>query len=99
MRSHTREEARGANASRHLPTLTNVHILARRKEGLEVFYSIEEPGILKLCDLAFGSLHEQIAKQAGAFDRAPMREQRPAPSGRPSPNPKSLVKPRFPVVA
>jgi ArsR family transcriptional regulator len=58
-----------ANVSRHLQTLTQAHILARRKEGLQVFYSIADPSIYKLCELVCGSLEKHLAKQAGMFDR------------------------------
>ena len=56
-----------ANISRHLQTLANAGVLARRKEGLQVFYSIADPSILKLCDLVCGSLEKQLSKQAGAL--------------------------------
>ena len=56
-----------ANISRHLQTLTHANILARRKDGLQVFYSIADPSILKLCELVCGSLEKQLTKQAGAF--------------------------------
>ncbi|HWA87686.1 MAG TPA: metalloregulator ArsR/SmtB family transcription factor [Opitutus sp.] len=56
-----------ANVSRHLQTLTQAHVLSRRKEGLQVFYAIADPTISKLCDLVCGSLGKQLAKQAGAF--------------------------------
>jgi ArsR family transcriptional regulator len=56
-----------ANISRHLHTLTHANILARRKEGLQVFYSIADPSIVKLCEFVCGSLERQLAKQAGAF--------------------------------
>ena len=56
-----------ANTSRHLQTLTHAHILARRKEGLQVFYSIADQSILKLCELVCGSLERQLTRQAGAF--------------------------------
>jgi ArsR family transcriptional regulator len=59
------------NISRHLQTLTQAHVLARRKDGLQVFYSIGDPTIFKLCELVCGSLEKQLAKQAGAF--APKR--------------------------
>ncbi|HVS53071.1 MAG TPA: metalloregulator ArsR/SmtB family transcription factor [Opitutaceae bacterium] len=58
-----------ANISRHLQTLAHAHILARRKEGLQVFYAIADPSIFKLCELVCGSLEKQLTKQAGAFDR------------------------------
>jgi len=42
-------------------------VLARRKEGLQVFYSIADSSIFKLCELVCGSLEKQFTKQAGAF--------------------------------
>ena len=59
-----------ANISRHLQTLTQAHILARRKEGLQVFYAIADASIFKLCDLVCGSLEKQLAKQSEAFGSA-----------------------------
>jgi ArsR family transcriptional regulator len=56
-----------ANISRHLQTLTTAGLLGRRKEGLEVFYSIADSSIFKLCELVCGSLEKQLTKQAGAF--------------------------------
>ena len=56
-----------ANVSRHLATLTQAHVLGRRKEGLQVFYSIADASIFKLCDLVCGSLEKQLAKQAEVF--------------------------------
>lgn len=54
-----------ANVSRHLQTLTAAHILARRKEGLQVFYRISDPTIPKLCALVCGSLEKSLARQIG----------------------------------
>ena len=67
---HTLVELTGgtqANISRHLQTLTAAGLLGRRKEGLQVFYSIADPSIFKLCELVCGSLENQLTKQAGAF--------------------------------
>lgn len=58
-----------ANVSRHLQTLTQAHVLSRRKEGLQVFYAIADPSIYQLCELVCGSLEKQLAKQAGVFSR------------------------------
>lgn len=58
-----------ANVSRHLQTLALAHILSRRKAGLQVFYTIADPSIYKLCDLVCGSIEKQLTKQAGAFNR------------------------------
>jgi ArsR family transcriptional regulator len=62
-----------ANISRHLQTLAAASILSRRKQGLQVLYSIADPAIKKLCELVCDSLQDQLAKQAGAFDRGPTR--------------------------
>jgi len=56
-----------ANVSRHLQTLTQAHILERRKDGLQVFYSIADPSIFRLCELVCGSLEKQLSKQAEVF--------------------------------
>ena len=58
-----------ANVSRHLQQLANDGVLKRRKEGLQVFYSIGDPSIFKLCELVCGSLEQQAAKKAAAFER------------------------------
>ncbi len=53
-----------ANVSRHLQTLTGAHILARRKDGLQVFYRISDPSIPQLCDVVCTAIEKQLAKQA-----------------------------------
>lgn len=60
-----------ANTSRHLQTLLQAHLIARRKEGLQVFYAIADPSIFKLCELVCGSLEKQLARQSEAL--APTR--------------------------
>jgi hypothetical protein len=37
----------------------SAQVLARRKEGLQVFYRIADPSIYKLCELVCGSLEQQ----------------------------------------
>jgi len=58
-----------ANISRHLQTLTQAHVVSRRKEGLQVFYAIADPTIHQLCKLVCGSLEKTLAQQADAFGR------------------------------
>jgi len=58
-----------ANVSRHLQTLADAGILARRKDGLQVFYSIADPSIFELCELVCGSLEKQHTQRAGVFAR------------------------------
>lgn len=56
-----------ANASRHLQTLTEAGILKRRKQGLQVLYSIADANIFKLCEHVCGSLQQRIEAHAKAF--------------------------------
>jgi len=58
-----------ANVSRHLQALAEAGLLARRKEGLQVFYSIADPSIFQLCELVCGSLEQKLARDADAFSR------------------------------
>ena len=39
-----------ANVSKHLSLLTRSGMLARRKEGTRVWYSIKDPMVIALCD-------------------------------------------------
>lgn len=46
------ETGRGqANVSKHLKLLTDAGLLARRKTGLQVFYSLNDPLVEQLCSL------------------------------------------------
>ena len=56
-----------ANASRHLATLTEAGILARRKQGLKVIYSIADPEVFKLCEHVCGSIQRRVAQSAKVF--------------------------------
>jgi len=69
--SHLVEASGGtqANVSRHLQTLTTAGVLARRKEGLMVYYSIADTSIYNLCEVVCGSLEKQLNKQATIFSR------------------------------
>lgn len=58
-----------ANVSRHLQTLADAGLLARRKEGLQVFYTIADPTIFPLCELVCGSLEKQHAQRVDALAR------------------------------
>lgn len=53
-----------ANASRHLQTLTQAGIVARRKEGLKVIYSIADRGIFNLCEHVCGSVKRRLTQNA-----------------------------------
>ena len=55
------------NVSRHLQTLTDAGILGRRKEGLNVLYSIADSAIFTLCEHVCGSERRRRARHAEAF--------------------------------
>ncbi|HLP00388.1 MAG TPA: metalloregulator ArsR/SmtB family transcription factor [Opitutaceae bacterium] len=55
------------NVSRHLQTLTDEGLLVRRKEGLQVFYSIADPSIFDLCELVCASLEKTHSERAELF--------------------------------
>jgi len=56
-----------ANVSRHLQTLADAGMVERRREGLQVFYSISDPTIFDLCELVCGALEKQHAARAGTL--------------------------------
>lgn len=56
-----------ANVSRQLQTLTDHGLLSRRREGLEVIYSIAEPGIFDMCHQVCGGIQKRLKNQANAF--------------------------------
>ena len=39
-----------ANVSKHLKLLAEAGLVARRKEGLQVFYRLDDPLVARLCD-------------------------------------------------
>ena len=58
-------EATGAsqqNISKHLGVLLEAGIVGRRKSGNQVFYSIVDEGIFRLCEEVCGGLQRQIAE-------------------------------------
>lgn len=48
-----------ANISKQLKILHDAGLVARKKEGTKVIYSIDEPAVLELCQIACGSLNQQ----------------------------------------
>jgi DNA-binding transcriptional ArsR family regulator len=47
------------NISRHLQALLQGGLISRRRDGLNIFYSIADPMVFKLCQLVFSSATEQ----------------------------------------
>src|SRR5438876_1012861 len=52
-----------ANVSRHLQTLTEAGILARRRQGPGVVYCIADPGIFDLCHLVCEGIQKRLRRQ------------------------------------
>jgi ArsR family transcriptional regulator len=51
-----------ANVSKHLKRLAEAGLLARRKEGLQVFYRLEDPVWEQVCRLVSSSLRSGTAE-------------------------------------
>ena len=60
-------ESTQPNVSKHLKTMQDAGLLARRQEGNTVYYSIADPTVFDLCDVVCSSLQERFAAHANAF--------------------------------
>lgn len=58
-----------ANVSKHLAVLLEAHLVARRKEGLNVFYRVADETVFDLCDAVCRSVGERLAAQHTAVKR------------------------------
>ncbi|MDH4203379.1 MAG: metalloregulator ArsR/SmtB family transcription factor [Phycisphaerae bacterium] len=52
-----------SNLSKHLSIMVNAGVLASRKDGLKVMYSIKTPCVLKFLDCLKECLKEQMTEQ------------------------------------
>ena len=52
-----------ANVSKHLKLLAEAGIVHRRKRGLQVFYSVGDPLMSKLCELVCGSIVNEFVEE------------------------------------
>jgi ArsR family transcriptional regulator len=61
-----------ANVSKHLKMLAEAGLVARRKEGLQVFYKLTDPLVERLCKLVCDTIVEQaqgeMARQKKLLD-------------------------------
>ncbi|WP_165070043.1 ArsR/SmtB family transcription factor [Paludisphaera rhizosphaerae] len=55
-----------ANVSKHLKLLAETGMVLRRKEGLQVFYSLGDPLIEQLCELVCTSIVREAESQVEA---------------------------------
>lgn len=58
-----------ANVSKHLSLLMNNGVVNRRKEGLHVYYFIEDDSIFHLCNTVCDSLEENSRSMQKAFKK------------------------------
>jgi len=49
-----------ANISKHLKQLAEAGLVARRKEGLQVFYRLNDPMVEQLCKLVCESIYQEM---------------------------------------
>ena len=52
-----------ANVSKHLHILRSIGFVKRRKEGLFVYYSLADKGVLGLCDTMCGRLEAELRQR------------------------------------
>lgn len=58
------ETGRGqANVSKHLKLLADTRLVHRRKEGLQVFYRLDDPLVEQLCTLVCGSIRGELERR------------------------------------
>ena len=55
------------NVSKHLKILQDEGLIARRKEGNAVYYSIADQTVFDLCDVVCGSLRAEFAGRSAMF--------------------------------
>lgn len=48
-----------ANVSKHLQLLYSLNLVARRKEGLHVYYALADRGVMRICDVMCGRLESE----------------------------------------
>lgn len=61
------------NVSKHLAALTHGGLVARRKAGTTIYYTLADPSVLTLCDAVCAGVQQRYAAQAralGLTDRA-----------------------------
>lgn len=72
-----------ANVSKHLAVLADAGMVARRKAGLNVFYSIADPSLFTLCDLVCKRLQERFADQTNVLATGQLTSTPPPKLARP----------------
>lgn len=60
-------EASQPNVSKHLKTLQDAGLIARRQEGNTVYYRVADESVFQLCDVVCNSIQQHLTAQAGLF--------------------------------
>jgi len=72
------ETGRGqANISKHLKLLADSGLVCRRKEGLQVYYRLDDPLVEKLCNLVCSTIRGEVEREISK-QRELLRKLRPA---------------------
>lgn len=57
------------NVSKHLKTLQDAGLIARRQEGNVVYYHIADETVFQLCEVVCNSIQQHLTAQASVFRR------------------------------
>lgn len=66
-------DASQPNISKHLKTLQDSGLVARRQEGNTVYYRIADQTVFQLCEVVCNSLQQHLSAQAGIFNSSSKR--------------------------
>ena len=61
-------ESSQPNISKHLQALLQGGLIRRRREGLNIFYSIADPMVFRLCELVCSSAEQQTRARLAEFE-------------------------------
>ena len=59
-----------SNVSRHLNMMQQAGILARRKDGLKIFYAVKHPEVFEIIDRAGAIVHREIELRSEVMNRS-----------------------------
>ncbi|MBK8230938.1 MAG: winged helix-turn-helix transcriptional regulator [Candidatus Eisenbacteria bacterium] len=60
-----------ANVSKHLALMLREGVVARRKQGLHVYYAVTDAHVFELCDVVCGGLNQQFSREIETFSPLP----------------------------
>jgi DNA-binding transcriptional ArsR family regulator len=69
-----RLKANQSNVSRHLQSLYDAGLVGRRREGSNIFYSISDPTVLKICHLVCERVEQDARHELADMTRARSRK-------------------------